>query len=44
MYWNGYNQSGMAVAPGSYRVFVLIDFESPSVEDVRKSTNIGMAF
>lgn len=43
-YWNGYNQNGMAVAPGTYRVFILIDFESPAVEDVHKSINIGMAF
>jgi hypothetical protein len=44
IYWHGYNEEGMQVAPGIYSVVVYIDSESYNAREQRRRTVIGIAY
>jgi fibro-slime domain-containing protein len=43
VFWNGFNQKGMKVAPGVYRVAVYIDYPTSSrIKDIRSIVTLGI--
>jgi hypothetical protein len=43
LFWNGFNQKGMKVAPGVYRVVVYVDYPASSnIRDFRKIVLLGI--
>lgn len=42
LYWNGFNQDGLPVAPGVYREYTYVDYTSKDKRDQRVVTNYGI--